>query len=553
MATAARVDEHMIMQRREEARRLKESALLRRAVPVSNSTAPGTAATTGRSAAAAVPQPPPQPQGGASGCRGHPSASAATTVVDPKQLRRVMSGKSTDQRGVGTGACGGSTRSDTLTNPTSGASVAASPSRVASGAIDGTSSRPVVRGSALHASGSRTFSGSELGSAVDQAVAAAAEEQHKLRLSARQLRGVGLTSSNPASPSTRRATSSPDRKVRFGKPQYGPPLVLLFPVHLNRHGRPFAVQPWFHVALELELCFCCPLDFSSHNRALTSNLNGTFSPQTENEREATNHNDFTNRMFLRAQLRGTASLSNSAGAQPAVPPNPSPAAAPPQAVSGSQQPRAGSSSFKSLRASTGRVPSPVINNAPIRNSRMGNGVVHPGASVAPSRQTSRPGTPDMYIPPRPASACSYTSSSSFASQVVSPTATQKPKVAAVSRPATSSVSQVLAPKPSGPVKPTSVKAYSPWEAGDAVHTLRAARKKLGKEAFIEYVYTNHPPKDPSKKLNPKLDVKKQMQKALSHYHPDKQNMQEHGPEWCLICEEVCKEITRMYKKRASPQ
>lgn len=85
-----------------------------------------------------------------------------------------------------------------------------------------------------------------------------------------------------------------------------------------------------------------------------------------------------------------------------------------------------------------------------------------------------------------------------------------------------------------------------------MHALRQARQKLAKEAFIEYVYANHPPKDPSKKLNAKLSLRKQMQKALSHYHPDKQSISQHGAQWCLICEEVCKEITRMYNKRPSP-
>ena len=69
---------------------------------------------------------------------------------------------------------------------------------------------------------------------------------------------------------------------------------------------------------------------------------------------------------------------------------------------------------------------------------------------------------------------------------------------------------------------------------------------------MEYVYENHPPKDPSKQLIRRLPLQKQMQKALSHYHPDKQKVAAHGPNWCLICEEICKEITRMYKKRASP-
>jgi len=101
----------------------------------------------------------------------------------------------------------------------------------------------------------------------------------------------------------------------------------------------------------------------------------------------------------------------------------------------------------------------------------------------------------------------------------------------------------------GPREPRPI---SPWDAGEDVVALREARRKLGKEAFIQYIYRHHPPKSRSKVLDPSLEVKKQMQKALSHYHPDKQNRAEHGPGWILICEEVCKEITRMYNKRTSP-
>mmetsp|Transcript_10167 Transcript_10167/g.18332 ORF Transcript_10167/g.18332 Transcript_10167/m.18332 type:complete len:573 (-) Transcript_10167:189-1907(-) len=99
---------------------------------------------------------------------------------------------------------------------------------------------------------------------------------------------------------------------------------------------------------------------------------------------------------------------------------------------------------------------------------------------------------------------------------------------------------------------TPAKAIAPWEAGDSVHAIRSASKKLTKEQFMEYIYSRHQLKDPSKTLNSQLPVKKQMQKALSHYHPDKQNLAQDGPEWCLICEEICKEITRMYKKRETP-
>mmetsp|Transcript_21184 Transcript_21184/g.58808 ORF Transcript_21184/g.58808 Transcript_21184/m.58808 type:complete len:460 (-) Transcript_21184:299-1678(-) len=458
MATAAAgIDERMGMQRREEARRLKEGAVLRRAV-THNGTGAEAASAKGATHAAAA---------GSSRATGQP-----VSVIDPRQLRRVMSGRSCSYP----------------EKPMAGAPVASPSTRAGSGPLRVAGSGGPLESSRSSSSnpssaGARTYSGGDIGDAGDKAASAvAAEQQQKLRMSARQLRGVGLPAAAAPNSPLRRATHSPERQV---------------------------------------------------------------------DKEAQKQSDLSNRMLLRAQLRGTPSSTNTGPSQAPASSHPAPShqAHP---ASGTQQSMP-SPAFKSLRASSGRVPSPVINNAPTRSSRPA--MNNPPQTFNMRQTASRPGTPDIYIPPRPASACSYTSSaSSFATHVTSPTETKRTPalVSRAPRPATSSAAYPPPTKSASPPKAEPMKAYSPWEAGDAVHALRAARKKLGREAFIEYIYTNHPPKDPSKKLNTKLDVKKQMQKALSHYHPDKQNMLEHGPEWCLICEEVCKEITRMYKKRASP-
>eukprot|EP00873_Tetraselmis_striata_P019531 jgi/Tetstr1/439795/TSEL_028207.t2 len=179
----------------------------------------------------------------------------------------------------------------------------------------------------------------------------------------------------------------------------------------------------------------------------------------------------------------------------------------------------------------------------------------PGSPMrTPPATPCRPPSPAMEQPSKMSRVRSFDSSKASGSPAAftrvnsssvpsprTPDACGPPRSARVSSPETTPASCIVPPK-----------AFAPWEAGDSVHAIRTASKKLTKENFMVYVYTHHPLKDPNKTLNAQLPVKKQMQKALSHYHPDKQNLSEDGPEWCLICEEICKEITRMYKKRETP-
>jgi hypothetical protein len=78
-------------------------------------------------------------------------------------------------------------------------------------------------------------------------------------------------------------------------------------------------------------------------------------------------------------------------------------------------------------------------------------------------------------------------------------------------------------------------------------------KERSKEALdlMDFVYARFPPnKENFTKPVPtdKEDfscVKKALQKAVTHYHPDRQ--MKYGMKWKVLCEEICKELTKLYE------
>jgi len=68
------------------------------------------------------------------------------------------------------------------------------------------------------------------------------------------------------------------------------------------------------------------------------------------------------------------------------------------------------------------------------------------------------------------------------------------------------------------------------------------------------IYKEFPPKRKDQELKgkkqktvPHDEVKKRLQKAILHYHPDKQDEKEHGMKWKVLCEEITKLFTRRYE------
>ncbi|XP_071949479.1 uncharacterized protein [Antedon mediterranea] len=93
-------------------------------------------------------------------------------------------------------------------------------------------------------------------------------------------------------------------------------------------------------------------------------------------------------------------------------------------------------------------------------------------------------------------------------------------------------------------------------------TVEKLKEKINKFKNIEdnyecmkYIYDNHPPKIKKHKL-PKQDpskmeqsqIKKLLQKAIVHYHPDRNSKEKHGIEWYVLCEEISKVFTDKYNR-----
>ncbi|XP_033125984.1 uncharacterized protein LOC117123992 [Anneissia japonica] len=72
---------------------------------------------------------------------------------------------------------------------------------------------------------------------------------------------------------------------------------------------------------------------------------------------------------------------------------------------------------------------------------------------------------------------------------------------------------------------------------------------------LQYIYKNHPPKKEHHKLPDNLpepskieqtQLKKCLQKAIVHYHPDHNSKEKFGKEWHVLCEEITKVFTKKY-------
>lgn len=78
------------------------------------------------------------------------------------------------------------------------------------------------------------------------------------------------------------------------------------------------------------------------------------------------------------------------------------------------------------------------------------------------------------------------------------------------------------------------------------------KKDAGHEDFLRFVYKTFPPKNKQHKLVlPKqfdhVKVKKALQKAVVHYHPDSVDVETHGKKWKVLSEEITKLLTSKYE------
>ncbi|KAK3092544.1 hypothetical protein FSP39_004187 [Pinctada imbricata] len=78
--------------------------------------------------------------------------------------------------------------------------------------------------------------------------------------------------------------------------------------------------------------------------------------------------------------------------------------------------------------------------------------------------------------------------------------------------------------------------------------------KTNNIAFLKFVYTRFPPKNPQNKLPAEMDgvldhkaVKKLLQTAVVHYHPDRADPDKNGMKWKVLSEQITKYLTNRYE------
>lgn len=80
------------------------------------------------------------------------------------------------------------------------------------------------------------------------------------------------------------------------------------------------------------------------------------------------------------------------------------------------------------------------------------------------------------------------------------------------------------------------------------------KAKEGSYKFLPFIYSNYPPKNPNHSFKNDLNsknLKRSIQTAICHYHPDKNPKQEYGNEWYFIVDEITKILTNFYEKLKS--
>jgi len=75
--------------------------------------------------------------------------------------------------------------------------------------------------------------------------------------------------------------------------------------------------------------------------------------------------------------------------------------------------------------------------------------------------------------------------------------------------------------------------------------------------LLRHIYKTYPPKNTEHKLDDTdLDkaskLKKVLLTAIQHYHPDKQDKEEHGRKWAVLCEEITKLLNGRYETYKFP-
>jgi hypothetical protein len=86
------------------------------------------------------------------------------------------------------------------------------------------------------------------------------------------------------------------------------------------------------------------------------------------------------------------------------------------------------------------------------------------------------------------------------------------------------------------------------ELSEALGALRRARD-LGTGSFLEALYASHPPRDSAVARDASVSEKKQVVRAMFHYHPDRNGEDRfHDPRWAVLCEEITKHLAHLLNR-----
>nr|XP_034304055.1 uncharacterized protein LOC105344738 [Crassostrea gigas] len=87
------------------------------------------------------------------------------------------------------------------------------------------------------------------------------------------------------------------------------------------------------------------------------------------------------------------------------------------------------------------------------------------------------------------------------------------------------------------------------EMKDELDQIKKSHERQNNIEFLKCVYNRYPPKNETFKLmeDAEENIKRALQKAVIHYHPDKSEPEKNGMKWKIMSEEITKYLTSRYE------
>jgi hypothetical protein len=93
-----------------------------------------------------------------------------------------------------------------------------------------------------------------------------------------------------------------------------------------------------------------------------------------------------------------------------------------------------------------------------------------------------------------------------------------------------------------------IRAHMRIELKKVLDELKKASQQSAQE-LLNFIYSKHPPKRGTKSID--STIRAQYKMALLHYHPDKQDLEEHGLKWIILSEEITVLLTYHFERMKS--